>query len=130
MNWRNHCVSVWYDIFPDDGFHGMQCFLACYDDFTLEIRMAISQLLSIPVPRKVAACIILSLLSVTSASLVLAHPAVSDPHNNPYHQMRRQRQLEQQTMNSRLLWKEELRQELESEIDTEKAIQDYYNQLN
>ena len=53
-----------------------------------------------------------------------------DPHNNPYHQMHRQRQLEQQTMNSRLLWKEELRQELESEIDTEKAIQDYYNQLN
>ena len=116
--------------FPDDCFRGMQCFLACYDDFILEIRMAISHLVSIPVPRKVAACIVLPLLSVTSASLVLAHPAVSDPHNNPYHQMHRQRQLEQQTMNSRLLWKEELRQELNSEIDTEKAIQDYYNQLN
>ena len=115
---------------PDDCFRGMQCFLACYDDFILEIRMAISHLVSIPVPRKVAACIVLPLLSVTSALLVLAHPAVGDPHNNPYHQMRRQRQLEQQTMNSRLLWKEELRQELNSEIDTEKAIQDYYNQLN
>ena len=104
--------------------------MACYDDSLFEIQMAISCLALIPVPRKVAACIVLSLLSVTSASLVLAHPAVSDPHNNPYHQMRRQRQLEQQTMNSRLLWKKELRQELESEIDTEKTIHDYYNQLN
>ena len=130
MNWRNDCVSIWYDVFPDDGFHGMQCFLACYDDSPLEIRMAISQLVSIPVPRKLAACIVLPLLSVISASLVFAHPAVSDPHNNPHHQMHRQRQLEQQTKNSRLIWKQELRQELQSEIDTEKAIQDYYSRLN
>ena len=108
----------------------MQCFLACYDDFTLEIRMTIPHFVSILVPRKVAASIVLPLLSVTFASLVLAHPAVSDLHNNLYRQMHRQRQLEQQTMISRLLWKEELRQELESEIDTAKVIQVYYTQYN
>ncbi len=92
--------------------------------------MTISHVALIPIPRKVAAFVFLTLLSVTSASLVFAHPAVSDPHNNPYHQMRRQRQLEEQTRNSSLNWKEDLRQELESEIDTEKAIHDYYNKLN
>ena len=104
--------------------------MACYDDSLFEIQMAISCLALIPVPRKVAACIFLNLLSIASASLMFAHPAVSDPHNNPYHQMHRQRQLEQQTKNSRLIWKQELRQELQSEIDTEKAIQDYYSRLN
>jgi hypothetical protein len=44
--------------------------------------------------------------------------------------MKRQQQLQQESNSYGLMWEENIRQELEAEINTEKAIEDYYNRSN
>ena len=44
--------------------------------------------------------------------------------------MKRQQQLQQESKSYGLKWEENIRQELEAEINTEKAIEDYYNRSN
>ena len=61
---------------------------------------------------------------------VFGYEAASDSISDQFGQMTRQQQLEQQTKNRDAAWREELRQELEAEINTENAIHDYFNRLN
>ena len=78
-----------------------------------------------------ASILLLLLLLIASFSLSLfSHEASSDTIRNPYRQIKRQQQLEQETKTKELTWKNELLKELEAEINTENAIQEYYNRLN
>ena len=67
----------------------------------------------------------------TLALFVFSGEVFADAINNPYHQMKRQQQLQQESNSYGLMWEENIRQELvEAEINTEKAIEDYYNRSN
>ena len=66
----------------------------------------------------------------TLTLFVLSGEAFADAINNPFHQMKRQQQLQQESKSYGLKWEENIRQELEAEINTEKAIEDYYNSSN
>ena len=66
----------------------------------------------------------------TLTLFVLSGEAFADAINNPFHQMKRQQQLQQESKSYGLKWEENIRQELEAEINTEKAIEDYYNRSN
>ena len=66
----------------------------------------------------------------TLTLFVLSGEAFAYAINNPFHQMKRQQQLQQESNSYGLMWEENIRQELEAEINTEKAIEDYYNRSN
>lgn len=79
---------------------------------------------------KASASILLLVITASFSLLLFSHEASSDTIRNPYRQIKRQQQLEQETKIKELTWKNELLKELEAEINTENAIQEYYNRLN
>ena len=62
--------------------------------------------------------------------VVLVGPALADPITNPNDQMKRQRQLVNQTSPYGLTREQELRQERAAEIQMDRALQDYNNSLD
>ena len=58
----------------------------------------------------------------TLALFVFSGEVFADAINNPYHQMKRQQQLQQESNSYGLMWEENVRQELEAEIKQRKLL--------
>lgn len=61
---------------------------------------------------------------------MLADAAWADPYSNPYGQMRRQKQLVDQTRDYGITKQEELRHKSDAEADIDRALRNYSNQLD
>lgn len=61
---------------------------------------------------------------------VFCYEAASDSISDRFCLMTRQKQLEQLAKNRDAAWKEELRKELDADINTVNAIHNYFNRLN
>ena len=79
---------------------------------------------------KVSASFAPKIFTVIFFLFLFCYEAASDSISDQFGQMTRQQQLEQQTKNRDAAWKEELRKELDADINTVNAIHNYFNRLN